>query len=78
MGEDIEPLDPVDAAAIAEGAIAFEDARPLHDVDELEPEAGLDHERIVLFDDLHDPETSPEADSGHAFDHEDATDPTDQ
>lgn len=77
MGEDLEPLDPVDAAAIAEGAIAPDDARLAGDVDELETETGLDSERLVLVDDLHDAEMSPEEDSVSDLDQEDATDPAD-
>ena len=48
MSEGIEPLDPADAKAIAEGVIAPEDARP---VDEFDTDTGLDSERIVLLDD---------------------------
>ena len=39
MSEGIEPLDPADAKAIAEGVIAPEDARP---VDEFDTDTGLD------------------------------------
>ncbi len=78
MGEDIEPLDPVDAAVNAEGAIALEDALLVEEVDELDAEAGLDNERILLLDDLHGSGMYPEADSGHGRAHENSTKPSPQ
>ncbi len=77
-GEDIEPLDPVDAAVSAEGAIASDDALPVKEVDEPDAEAGLDNERILLLHDLYDFEMYPEADSGHGPDHENPTKPRPQ
>ena len=75
MSEAIGPLDPVDAAAIADGVIAGEDART---VDEVDTEPGLDSERIVLLEDLEGRITNPEAESERDLDLLEAADPSDQ
>ena len=75
MGEVIEPLDPADAAAIAEGVIAPDDARP---VDEPDTDTGLDSERIVLVEDPDGRETNPQEDSNNDLDLQDTTDPSEQ
>ncbi|GAA5228508.1 hypothetical protein [Paeniglutamicibacter antarcticus] len=62
MSEVIEPLDPADATAIAQGVIAPDDARPLDLDDELH--IGTDSERMVVWDEAHDSELEPEEDPG--------------
>ena len=62
MSEVIGPLDPADAAAIAQGVIVPDDARPLDLDDELY--TGPDSERLVVWDEMHDSKTEPEEDPG--------------
>lgn len=65
MSEAFEPLDPVDAAALAEGTIAPDDARAM---DEQDPEPGLDSERPVVLEDEPGNATGPEANSDQGLD----------
>ncbi|GAA4360887.1 hypothetical protein [Paeniglutamicibacter cryotolerans] len=62
MSEAIDPLDPADAAAIAQGVIAPDDARPLDLDDELP--TGPDGERLVVWDEVHDRELELNEDPG--------------
>jgi hypothetical protein len=57
MGTNLDPLDPVDSDALAEGTIDAEDARRVGPPDD---DALLDAERPVIPDD--DPEDAPEED----------------
>ncbi len=75
MSEGIEPLDPADAKAIAEGVIAPEDARP---VDEFDTDTGLDSERIVLLDDRDNTEVDSVVHPEHGLDFHGPTDTSDQ
>ena len=75
MDEVIEPLDPADAAAITEGVIAPDDARP---VDEPDTDTGLDSERIVLVEDPDDQDATPEEDSNNDLDYQDTPEPSEQ
>ncbi|MFF5794629.1 hypothetical protein ACFY5D_21505 [Paeniglutamicibacter sp. NPDC012692] len=65
MGEVFEPLDPVDAQALAEEAISPDDAR-VTDVPEPEPEpeTGQDSERFVLLEDRRAGDMEQELDPG--------------
>ncbi|MFQ4149966.1 hypothetical protein AAGW05_14955 [Arthrobacter sp. LAPM80] len=65
MSEVIEPLDPADAAAIAEGVIAPQDARF---VDEFGTDTDLDSERLVLLDDRDSTEVGSVGDSENDLD----------
>jgi hypothetical protein len=58
MGTNLDPLDPVDSDALAEGVIDAEDARRVGPPEDDDP--GLDAERPVIPDD--DPEDAPEED----------------
>ncbi len=62
MSEVIEPPDPADAAAVAEGVIAPDDVRPL-DLDD-GFHTGPDGERLVLWDEVHDRELESSEDPG--------------
>ena len=64
MSEIIEPLDPADAAAIAQGVIAPDDARPL-DIED-EHYTGPDGERLVVWDEVHNSELEPLEELGTA------------
>lgn len=64
MSEVIEPLDIADAAAVAEGAITFDDARALEADDDLHPQSGPDSERLVVWDEVHDSDMEPEEEPG--------------
>jgi len=57
MGTNLDPLDPVDSDALADGVIDAEDARRVGPPDD---DAGLDAERPVIPED--DPEDAPEED----------------
>lgn len=62
MSEVIEPLDPADATAIAQGVIAPNDARPLGLDDE--HYTGPDSEQLVVWDEVHDSELEPNEEQG--------------
>ena len=73
--EVIEPLDPADAAAIAEGVIALDNARF---VDEIDTDTDLDSERIVLLDDRDSTEADSVVDPENDLDLYGTTDASDQ
>ncbi|MDQ0092772.1 hypothetical protein [Paeniglutamicibacter psychrophenolicus] len=75
MGEIFEPLDPVDAQALAEETISPDDARAVHVPD---PETGQDSERLVVLENRRAGETEQELDPGENLDLEDDTDPAHQ